>query len=90
MEWMIRVEVPHSSTLGFPAGTSFTLALWFKGTKVGGALLGKTYLSPKFYLGIYCGMMVLLIKWLCISETKWNDYVARSTTMIADNKWHFM
>jgi len=41
------VEVPHSSTLGFPAGTSFTLALWFKGTKVGGALLGKTYLSTQ-------------------------------------------
>ena len=35
------VEVPHSPTVGFKAGTSFTITLHFKGSKVGGSLVGK-------------------------------------------------
>ena len=35
------VEVPHSDTVGFEAGTSFTITLHFKGTAVGGSLAGK-------------------------------------------------
>ena len=37
------VEVPHSNTVGFKAGVSFTITLHFKGTKVAGALVGKNY-----------------------------------------------
>ena len=37
------VEVPHSATVGFPAGTSFSITVHFKGTKIGGSLVGKNY-----------------------------------------------
>ncbi len=37
------VEVPHADSLGFPIGTSFSITLNYKGTKVGGSLVGKNY-----------------------------------------------
>lgn len=37
------VEVPHSDTVGFKAGVSFTITLYYKGGKVGGSLVGKNY-----------------------------------------------
>ncbi|MCY3551955.1 MAG: hypothetical protein OXH39_15950, partial [Candidatus Poribacteria bacterium] len=37
------VEVPHSNTVGFKAGVSFTITCYFKGSKVGGSLVGENY-----------------------------------------------
>ena len=37
------VEVQHSDTVSFEAGTSFSVTVHFKGTKVGGSLAGKNY-----------------------------------------------
>ncbi len=37
------VEVPHSDTVSFKKGVSFTITVHFKGTKVGGSLVGKNY-----------------------------------------------
>ena len=37
------VEVPHSQTVAFEKGVSFTITVHFKGTKVGGSLVGKNY-----------------------------------------------
>ncbi len=37
------VEVPHDASLGFPAGTSFSISVWYQGSQVNGALVGKNY-----------------------------------------------
>ena len=37
------VSVPHSKNLGFSAGKSFTITVHYKGSKVGGSLVGKNY-----------------------------------------------
>ncbi len=86
------VEVPHSSTVGFDAGTSFTITVYFKGTKVGGCLVGKNYedtsQSLPWYLLWDNGTNNTVTMYL--RDEGGTSYTANSTSVVADNDWHFI
>ena len=86
------VEVPHSNTVGFKAGVSFTITLYFKGSKVGGSLVGKNYEDTSQVLPWY-------LLWdngskntvsLYLRDSASTSFPAHGTTPIADDKWHFV
>ena len=86
------VEVPHSDTVGFKGGTSFTITCYFKGTKVAGALVGKNYEDTSQILPWY-------LLWNGGADNKVTLYLrdgastsfrANGTTEIGDDKWHFV
>ncbi len=86
------VEVPHSNTVGFKAGVSFTITLYFKGDKVGGSLVGKNYEDTSQVLPWY-------LIWdngskntvsLYLRDSASTSFPAHGTTPIADDKWHFI
>ena len=86
------VEVPHSDTVGFEAGTSFTITLHFKGTKVAGALVGKNYEDTSQVVPWY-------LLWnggadnkvtLYLRDSASTSFRADGTTEIGDDKWHFV
>ena len=86
------VEVPHSDTVGFEAGVSFTIVCYFKGTKVGGSLVGKNYEDTSQVLPWY-------LLWdngtkntvsLYLRDGAGTSFPAHGTTPIADDKWHFV
>lgn len=86
------VRVPHSPTVGFPAGTSFTITVHFKGDRVGGALVGKNYEDTSQTLPWY-------LLWdngtdnkvaMYLRDEAGTSYVAQGTSVVADNKWHFI
>lgn len=86
------VEVPHSQTVGFKAGTSFTITLHFKGTKVAGALVGKNYEDTSQALPWY-------LLWnggadnkvtLYLRDSASTSFQANGTSEIGDDKWHFI
>ena len=86
------VEVPHSNTVGFKAGVSFTITCYFKGTKVAGALVGKNYEDTSQVLPWY-------LLWNGGADNKVTLYLrdgastsfrANGTTEIGDDKWHFV
>ena len=86
------VEVPHSDTVGFKAGVSFTIICYFKGTKVGGSLVGKNYEDTSQVLPWY-------LLWNGGTDNKVTLYLrdgastsfrANGTTEIGDDKWHFV
>ena len=86
------VEVPHSDTVGFTAGTSFTITLHFKGTAVGGSLAGKNYEDTSQALPWY-------LLWnggsdnkvaLYLRDSASTSFRADGTTDIGDDKWHFV
>ena len=86
------VEVPHSNTVGFKAGVSFTITLYFKGSKVGGSLVGKNYEDTSQVLPWY-------LIWdngskntvsLYLRDSASTSFPAHGTTPIADDKWHFV
>ncbi|RKU23995.1 hypothetical protein C6503_01890 [Candidatus Poribacteria bacterium] len=86
------VEVPHSDTVGFKGGTSFTITCYFKGTKVAGALVGKNYEDTSQVLPWY-------LLWNGGADNKVTLYLrdgastsfrANGTTEIGDDKWHFV
>ena len=86
------VEVPHSNTVGFKAGVSFTITLQFKGSKVGGSLVGKNYEDTSQALPWY-------LLWddgsrnkitLYLRDSASTSFRADGTTLIADDKWHFI
>ncbi len=86
------VEVPHSDTVGFTAGTSFTITLHFKGTAVGGSLAGKNYEDTSQALPWY-------LLWNGGADSKITFFLrdnasvsfrADSTSDIADDTWHFI
>ena len=86
------VEVPHSDTVGFKAGVSFTITLHFKGTKVAGALVGKNYEDTSQVVPWY-------LLWNGGADNKVTLYLrdgastsfrANGTTEIGDDKWHFV
>ena len=86
------VEVPHSNTVGFKAGTSFTITLHFKGSKVGGALVGKNYEDTSQALPWY-------LLWddgssnkvtLYLRDSASTSFRANGTSVVADDKWHFI
>lgn len=86
------VEVPHSDTVGFEAGVSFTIICYFKGTTVGGSLVGKNYEDTSQVLPWY-------LLWdngtkntvsLYLRDGAGTSFPAHGTTPIADDKWHFI
>ena len=86
------VEVPHSNTVGFKAGVSFTITLHFKGTKVAGALVGKNYEDtsqavPWYLLWNGGGNNKVT---LYLRDSASTSFRTDSTTEIGDDKWHFV
>ena len=86
------VEIPHSDSVGFEAGTSFTLTVHFKGTKVGGSLAGKNYEDKSQVLPWY-------MLWngggdnkvtFFLRNTDSVSFRPQSTTEIGDDEWHFI
>ena len=86
------VEVPHSDTVGFKAGVSFTITLHFKGSRVGGSLVGKNYEDTSQVLPWY-------LLWdngskntvsLYLRDSAATSFPCHGTTPIADEKWHFI
>ena len=86
------VEVPHSDTVGFKAGVSFTITCYFKGTRVAGALVGKNYEDTSQALPWY-------LLWnggadnkvtLYLRDSASTSFRANGITEIGDDKWHFV
>ncbi|HIO23203.1 MAG TPA: LamG domain-containing protein [Nitrospinaceae bacterium] len=86
------VSVPHSKNLGFAAGKSFTITVHYKGSKVGGSLVGKNYEDKSQALPWY-------LLWNDGSSPKVTLYLrdeggasfrADGTSVVADDKWHFV
>ena len=86
------VEIPHSNTVGFKAGVSFTITLQFKGSKVGGSLVGKNYEDTSQALPWY-------LLWddgsrnkvtLYLRDSASTSFRADGTSIVADDKWHFI
>lgn len=86
------VEVPHSNTVGFKAGVSFTITCYFKGTRVAGALVGKNYEDTSQVLPWY-------LLWnggannkvsLYLRDSASTSFPCHGTSEIGDDKWHFV
>ncbi|MCE2401685.1 LamG domain-containing protein [Candidatus Poribacteria bacterium] len=86
------VEVSHSNTVGFKKGVSFTITVHFKGTKVGGSLVGKNYEDTSQALPWY-------LLWngggdnkvtLYLRNSASTSFRADSTSEIGDDEWHFV
>ncbi|MCY4554018.1 MAG: LamG domain-containing protein [Candidatus Poribacteria bacterium] len=86
------VEVPHSNTVAFKAGVSFTITCYFKGSKVGGSLVGKNYedtsQATPWYLLWDNGSKNTVS--LYLRDSAGTSFPAHGTTPIADEKWHFI
>ncbi len=86
------VEVPHSDSVAFEKGVSFTITVNFKGTKVGGALVGKNYEDTSqtlpWYLLWNAGSNNLVSLYLRSTEEQ-NSRVD-GTTDLGDDEWHFI
>ncbi len=86
------VEVPHSNTVGFKAGVSFTITCYFKGSKVGGSLVGKNYedtsqVVPWYLLWNGGGDNKVT---LYLRDSASTSFRADGTSEIGDDKWHFV
>ncbi|RKU30862.1 hypothetical protein C6497_04085 [Candidatus Poribacteria bacterium] len=86
------VSVAHSDTVGFTKGTSFTITVYFKGTKVAGSLVGKNYEDtsqalPWFLLWNGGGDNKVT---LYLRNTASQSFRTDSTSQIGDDKWHFV
>lgn len=86
------VSVDHSDTVGFKKGTSFTITVYFKGSKVAGALVGKGYedtsqVLPWFLLWNGGGDNKVT---LFLRNAANQSFRAESTSQIGDDKWHFV
>ena len=86
------VEVQHSETVAFEAGTSFSVTVHFKGTKVGGALAGKNYedksQATPWYMLWNGGANNKVTFFLRDSAN--TSFRPESTTEIGDDAWHFI
>ena len=86
------VSVDHSAKLGFAPGKSFTITLHYKGSKVGGSLVGKNYEDKSQPLPWY-------LLWddgsrnkitLFLRDKSSTSFRADGATVVADDKWHFI
>ncbi len=86
------VEVQHSDTVGFKKGTSFSITLHYKGSAVGGSLVGKGYEDTSqvkpWYLLWNGGQDQNVSFYLRTSADK-NSKID-STVPVSDEKWHFI
>ena len=86
------VSVPHAKNLGFASGKSFTITVHYKGSKIGGSLVGKNYEDKSQALPWY-------LLWndgsspkvtLFLRDEAGASFRADGTSAIADDKWHFV
>lgn len=86
------VEVQHSDTVSFEAGTSFSVTVHFKGTKVGGSLAGKNYedksQATPWYM-IWNGGANNKVTFF-LRDSGNTSFRPESTTEIGDDQWHFI
>ena len=86
------VEVQHSDTVAFETGTSFSLTVHFKGTKVGGSLAGKNYedksQATPWYM-IWNGGANNKVTFF-LRDSGNTSFRPESTTEIGDDQWHFI
>ncbi len=85
------VEVPHANSLGFSKGTSFSITLHYKGTKVGGSLVGKNYEDQSQVLPWYLlwngggdNMVAFFLRNSASTSFRTGGAV------VSDDKWHFI
>lgn len=86
------VEVPHSTSVAFEKGVSFTITVHFKGTKVGGSLVGKNYEDTTearpWYL-LWNGGSNNIVSLYLRSNAGQNSRVD-GTSELGDDEWHFV
>ena len=86
------VEVAHSNTVAFEKGVSFTITVNFKGTKVGGSLVGKNYedtsLAKPWYL-LWNGGANNIVSLYLRTNADQNSKVD-SESDLGDDEWHFV
>ena len=86
------VEVAHSETLAFKKGTSFTITLYYNGSKVGGSLVGKGYEDTSqvkpWYL-LWNGGQDKKVSFYLRSTADANSRID-STIDVSDEEWHFI
>ena len=86
------VEVQHSDTVGFTKGTSFSITLYFKGTKIGGSLVGKNYedtTEAKPWYLLWNGDTNNLIS-IYLRNTNDENSKIDGTIDLGDDEWHFI
>ena len=86
------IEVQHSDTVAFKKGVSFTITLHYKGSAVGGSLVGKNYedktQAKPWYLLWNGGGDKKVAFYLRTTADK--NSRLDSTIDVADDKWHFI
>lgn len=86
------VEVQHSDTVAFEKGTSFSITLHYKGSGVGGALVGKGYEDTSqvkpWYL-LWNGGGNPNVSFYLRTTADQNSRID-STIPVADEAWHFI
>lgn len=86
------IEVQHSDTVGFKKGTSFSITLHYKGSAVGGSLVGKGYEDTSqvkpWYL-LWNGGQDKNVSFYLRTSADGNSRID-STVPVADEKWHFI
>lgn len=86
------VEVPHSDSVAFEKGVSFTITVHFKGTKIGGSLVGKNYedtteARPWYLLwNVGSGNKVSLY----LRSNAGQNSRVDGTSELGDDEWHFV
>jgi concanavalin A-like lectin/glucanase superfamily protein/exosortase sorting signal-containing protein len=81
------IEVPDDSSLSFPAGQSFSISCWFKGSSAYGGFVGKTYIASEiqpFYM-LY-GTPTQVSFFLRDSAGSYNS----SQANVTDGTWHYL
>ena len=86
------VEVPHSDTVAFEKGVSFSITLHFKGTKIGGSLVGKNYedkteAKPWYLLWNGGGGNTVSVY---LRTNDGQNSKIDGTVNLSDDKWHFI
>ena len=86
------VEVQHSESVSFKKGTSFSITLHFKGSAVGGSLVGKGYedtTQVKPWYLLWNGGGDQNVSFYLRTSADGNSRI-NSTIPVADDKWHFI
>lgn len=88
----VWVEVPHSDSVSFEKGTSFSITVHYKGIEVAGSLVGKNYedtsqAKPWYLLWSNTGN-----KKVSFYLRTTNDVNSRieSAEVVSDDEWHFI
>ena len=86
------IEVPHSDTVAFKKGTSFSITLYYNGSQVGGSLVGKNYEDRQqetpWYL-LWNGGGDKRVSFYLRNTADQNSRID-STIDVSDEEWHFI